>query len=74
MDDNCKFCGKKIRIGQYLTKSKLSCGECSSYCMKQCPIASKSTTSWHNEPCVSCGHNPYKIKYVWNGKEWEKND
>lgn len=74
MKKTCKFCGKPIKVGQFLSNPKLSCGECSEYCMQKCPIASKSTTSWHTEPCVSCTHNPYKINHTWSGKEWMEND
>lgn len=74
MADVCKFCGKEIKTGKYLSNSSRSCGECSSYCMKECPKASTTTMSWHKEPCVSCLHNPYRIAHKRGGKEWVKND
>lgn len=71
----CKFCGKEIHNGKYLNNRKEgSCGECGSYCMKKCEKASNTSMSWHKEPCVSCKHNPYRIKYKWDGKRWVKND
>ena len=72
MESNCKFCGKKVSSEKYLSNPSRYCGECSSYCMKQCPKASLCSTSWHKEPCVSCEHNPYRIKHTWSGKEWIK--
>lgn len=69
----CKFCGKPIKNAPHFLgdeSRQYSCGECSSFCMKQCPQSAKSGISWHKEPCVSCNHNPYKINHIWNGTEW----
>lgn len=73
MNHECKFCGKEFKAAYYISKKVHTCGECSSYCMKQCEIASCTTTSWHKEPCVSCEHNPYHMRHTWDGKEWKKN-
>ncbi len=63
----CKFCGKKlVRDAKYLTKREEgNCYECVKYCMKMCKL--KGCLSWHNEPCVSCNHNPYAKEYKWEG-------
>lgn len=75
----CKFCGeifaspKMISRTDGSTKSKgYSCGGCTSYCMKSCKIASKTTMSWHRPPCVECEHNPYRLSYDWDGSTWQK--
>lgn len=73
MKEHCKFCGKELNVEKYLTPQHTSCGECTSFCMKQCEIASKTTTSWHKEPCISCDRNPYKIRHKWNGERWVEN-
>ena len=74
MKYKCKFCGREIDVAKYLSQTEYTCGLCSAHCMKNCELASKTTTSWHREPCVSCEKNPYRIKHAWNGKEWERND
>lgn len=73
MNHECKFCGKEFNVAYYIGKKMYTCGECSSYCMKHCEIASCTTTSWHKEPCVSCEHNPYHMQHTWDGKEWKRN-
>ena len=76
MSKICKLCGAAIKnTATYLNSDgrKYTCGECGSYCMNKCEIASRTTTSWHREPCVSCEHNPYRIQHTWDGKEWVKN-
>lgn len=37
--------------------------------MNKCKLASSGVT-WHKEPCVSCEHNPYRLRYEWNGERW----
>lgn len=74
MTHECKFCGKRFNAAYFISKKEYTCGECSAYCMKKCPLASSTTMSWHREPCVSCEHNPYKLRHTWNRKEWVKND
>ena len=70
----CKFCGKEFNSAYFLTESEHSCGECSSYCMKNCEIAKNTRSSWHKESCVSCKHNPYRKNYTWDGDRWIRND
>ena len=61
----CKFCGGKLNgRGDWS-----ACPTCGSYCMNKCPIASSGVT-WHKEPCISCEHNPYKLRYLWDGEKW----
>ena len=72
----CKLCGAPIsNTANYLhsEEREYTCGNCGSYCMNNCEIANKTTTSWHREPCVSCKYNPYRIQHEWNGKKWVKN-
>lgn len=66
----CKFCGKEFSAAYYIGKKEYTCGICSSYCMQSCKIASKTTTSWHRQPCISCDNNPYAIKHKWDGRKW----
>lgn len=67
MSDVCKFCGGQLNgRGEWR-----ACPTCAKYCNTKCPIAASGVT-WHGEPCVSCGHNPYRIKHRWNGKRWEE--
>lgn len=70
----CKFCGKEIGTAKYLSQKDGSCSDCTSFCMKKCPNASTTTMSWHKEPCISCGNNPYQGKHIWNGREWIASD
>lgn len=60
----CKFCGKEFSAAYYIGKKDYTCGKCSAFCMKECPTASQTTTSWHKEPCISCEHNPYTPWYT----------
>jgi len=66
--DTCKFCGGPKSAG---SGDWRSCPTCGMYCMKKCPIASSGVT-WHKPPCITCEHNPYKIRHVWNGERWER--
>ena len=65
----CKFCGKEFTTEKFLSPSNggLSCGECTSFCMKKCKIDKKG---WHFEPCLSCVDNPYRKNKVWK-ELWE---
>lgn len=63
----CKFCGKPKSAGQGDWRH---CPTCGVYCMRKCELASTGVT-WHKEPCVSCEHNPYRLRYRWNGEKWE---
>ena len=59
----CKFCGKEVNTEKYLHQPKggVSCGQCTSYCTKQCKLGkSGNVQGWHFEPCLSCRENPYK--------------
>ena len=59
----CKFCGREVYTEKYLSASEkyISCGECTSYCMKKCELGkSGKVQGWHFEPCLSCVKNPYK--------------
>jgi hypothetical protein len=65
----CKFCGDKLNgRGEWS-----ACPKCGRYCMDKCPIASSGVT-WHKEPCISCKHNPYWLRHMWDGKKWEVQD
>ncbi|MEE0900681.1 MAG: hypothetical protein UIM25_07265 [Bacteroidales bacterium] len=58
----CKFCGKEVHTEKYLSVNEkdISCGECTSYCMKTCELGkSGKVQGWHFEPCLSCKNNPY---------------
>lgn len=62
----CKFCGADIDLPNFIHYpcyvGSYTCGKCTSYCFKQCPIGkSGETQGWHYEPCLSCDNNPYKI-------------
>ncbi len=77
MKCTCKFCGKEFSAPEFIVlkyDNNRSCGECTTYCMRECEIAGRTTMSWHKEPCVSCKHNPYRSKHTWNGKKWIEND
>ena len=65
--DRCAFCGGE-RVGNGDWKH---CPTCGKYCMTKCKIASSGVT-WHKEPCISCEHNPYRLKHRWNGNKWER--
>ena len=73
MKHDCKFCGKLFDSAHYISKKEYSCGECTAYCMKSCKPASTTTMSWHKEPCISCEHNPYKIRHKREEGRWIKN-
>lgn len=69
----CKFCGKELNyVPRFLNRSLdgYSCPDCGSYCMQRCAAIKTGTLSWHEEPCVSCEHNPYRAHYVWSGEKW----
>lgn len=61
----CKFCGKEFSTEKFISPPKegLSCGECTSYCMKKCDLGkSGKAQGWHFEPCLKCEKNPYNQK------------
>ena len=65
----CKFCGGGLNgRGEWR-----ACASCGRYCREKCPIATE-VRGWHFEPCVSCEHNPYRQRHVWNGKRWEMSE
>lgn len=61
----CKFCGGTLNgRGEWS-----ACPTCGKYCRGKCPIASSGVT-WHKEPCISCEHNPYRLRHIWDGEKW----
>lgn len=62
----CKFCG---RVEEGLRSDYKSCPVCGKYCMSKCKIAASGVT-WHSGACLNCEHNPYRLRYVWDGKKW----
>lgn len=70
----CKFCGKPLNhVPQFLNRQQdgYACQDCGSYCMHKCLMIKTGTLSWHEEPCISCEHNPYRMRYVWDGNKWK---
>lgn len=70
MNATCKFCGGPLSAGNGDWRY---CPTCGNYCMQKCKISAIGVT-WHTEPCVSCEHNPYKLRHVWDGKKWIRED
>lgn len=68
--ETCKFCGKPL-VGERADWKY--CQTCGNYCMKKCKLAASGVT-WHKEPCVSCENNPYRLRHVWDGEKWTKED
>ena len=62
----CKFCGGPL---VRLAGHGLSCPTCGRYCLDKCQ-QTMSVRGWHYEPCASCEHNPYRLRYEWNGGKW----
>jgi hypothetical protein len=63
----CKFCGREVHREKYLSANKkdITCGECTSYCMKKCELGnSGKSQGWNFEPCLTCDKNPYKTKNI----------
>lgn len=62
MKYKCKFCGAEVHREKYLhvNENDITCGICTSYCMKKCDLVKNGTArSWYEEPCLSCDQNPY---------------
>lgn len=66
-EKKCKFCGGPLSAGSGEWKHCPTCGD---YCMKKCKLAATGVT-WHKEPCVSCEHNPYRLRHMWDGEKWQ---
>lgn len=64
----CKFCGEEVKIPVFKNTKTVSCGACGKYCNQICKKHDKALLSWHIEPCIKCEHNPYKKRYIWDGK------
>ena len=60
----CKFCGREVQTSKYLSvkESDITCGECTSYCVKVCERGkSGKVQGWNFPPCTKCDKNPYKM-------------
>lgn len=69
----CKFCGNEIKdIPVFKHARATSCSDCNSFCNQKCDKHKDGMLSWHQEPCVSCEHNPYKKAYIWEDGKWTK--
>ena len=64
--NTCKFCGGPL-AGNGDWKH---CPTCGKYCMCKCEGAADGR-NWHKEPCITCEHNPYRIRHIWDGERWK---